>query len=151
MPQAGCPACGAPIELDAERCPYCQQLYPQRVEKKPKPILRHTFRGMPSALMKDLQNTLIQCAEFGSPQELRAVFTNEALAPWRYDVPIAHTQRQLMNLTVANLVQRYNVNGENALTLFLQIMATRYQGDALEGQLRALADAVAGLTIVEPI
>ena len=82
--------------------------------------------GIPAELSSPLKNTLLQCAEFTNTQALQAILAHELLTPWRYSVPMAHTPRAQVDMVVAQLADQYRTDGQNALVLFLQILAENY-------------------------
>ena len=153
----GCPACGAPVDAKAERCPYCQQLYPAEVIEArraaryglPRSSERPP-RGIPSDLHQPLRKTLLQCPHFADVRQLRAFFADSALAPWRNRLPTADNPGVQVSLTISYLVDIYNTKGENALVLLLRLLAGTYEeGDELRERLLGFAEELEAVKCVE--
>lgn len=77
---------------------------------------------IPSSISKELQNVLERCGPFGSDQQLRNVFTDARLAPWRNSLPTAPSRSGRVSQTISHLSERQNTNGDNALVLFLEVL-----------------------------
>ena len=81
--------------------------------------------GIPSSINKALQGVLIRCGPFGSEQELRAVFADARLAPWRNSLSSASSLAGRVTQTISLLSDKHNTNGDNALVLFLEVLQDR--------------------------
>jgi len=96
--------------------------------------------GIPAELSLLLKNALLQCAEFADDQALQAVFAHAMLLPWRYSVPLSNTLRSRVDAVIAQLADQKHVNGQNALVIFLQVLAENYdEADQLHKDLLNLA------------
>lgn len=87
---------------------------------------RKRVSGIPAELSSPLKNTLLQCVEFANPQALQAILAHELLTTWRYSVPMVNMPRSQVDMVVAQLADQYRTDGQNALVLFLQILAENY-------------------------
>ena len=98
--------------------------------------------AIPSALIQRLRDTLARCPALESDRALRAIFVHEHLAPWRNRAPENTTDRaDRVNALIAALCDQTNTHGENALLLFLRVLAEQTpQDDALRADLAQLAD-----------
>ena len=98
-----------------------------------------TRSGIPGELFARLRTTLLDCDEFYSPRQLRAVFATEELRPFRGNFPSVDSAAGQVDAAISYLHGKHRATGENALVLFLQILADNYQDQDLQGQLLALA------------
>ena len=80
------------------------------------------MNGIPSELNKDLQFALLECGLFWDTPSLREHFKDKRIGPWRYSVPGGNTPIALVNGIIAFLYNRHNIDGENALALFLDVL-----------------------------
>jgi trypsin-like peptidase/bDLD-like protein len=76
--------------------------------------------GLPSALLKKLTATLLDCGPFGSHRALVSVFTDDRIAPWKNQVSEADSRRERVDLFVGDFLNRKNRAGRSVLVLFLQ-------------------------------
>jgi hypothetical protein len=108
---------------------------------EPTPIPRKRVKGIPSELSKPLRETLLQCAELIDPADLRGVLSHELLTPWRDSVPTGGSSRTRVSSVLSHLADQYRTDGQNALVIFLQVLADNYPEDnRLHGQLLQLAE-----------
>lgn len=129
--------------LEAEIAEIEAQLQGRAPQSSPPPP-RKRVSGIPAELSSPLKNTLLQCMEFANTQALQALLAHELLTPWRYSVPMAHTPRSQVDMVVAQLADQYRTDGQNALVLFLQILAENYDAsNQLHGTLLDLAAQLA--------
>lgn len=83
-------------------------------------------KNIPSNLRQRLRETLWQCGPFDSNKELLNEFVDERLAPWRNQVPDNTSNRgQRVDALIHALHDKDNANDENALILFLHVLADR--------------------------
>jgi hypothetical protein len=109
------------------------------MEQSPEPV-----KGIPTALSSPLRNTLLQCAEFRDSQSLRAVLAHEMLTPWQHSVPIVNAPQSQVSVLISYLADRYRADGQNALVLFLDVLADNYdENDQLHSDLLDLAKNLA--------
>ncbi|MEJ5310499.1 MAG: hypothetical protein WHX52_12050 [Anaerolineae bacterium] len=95
--------------------------------------------GIDPDLNRQLMATLRRCDAFASNAELRAVFVDERLSPWAYNVPEGESTAGRVQATIAFLYDKANAQGQNALVLLLQVLQDRYDpDDAYYGELGAL-------------
>jgi hypothetical protein len=98
------------------------------------------MNGLPSYLIRELNQTLFKCGPFDSDRDLRAVFEDERIAPWRNDIPEAYDRRQRVTLFVSKFHDRRNILGQSVLVLFLQALHDQaIEEDACHQQLNDLA------------
>lgn len=98
--------------------------------------------GIPSALYHRLCQVLPDCGKFfDDDQQLKAVFTNERIAPWRQDVPQSSDSVSRVHALINFLYpKRRSDTQENALVLFLRVLSGEIDsGDANHKQLADLA------------
>ena len=129
--------------LEAEIAEIEAQLQGRAPQFSPAPP-RKRVSGIPAELSSPLKNTLLQCAEFANTQALQALLAHELLTPWRYSVPMVNMPRSQVDMVVAQLADQYRTDGQNALVLFLQILAENYDAsNQLHGDLLDLAAQLA--------
>ncbi len=79
---------------------------------------------IPVNLKQQLYSLLARSAAFNSDRELRAFFIDSRLVCWRNRIPDNTPHRDArITLLVDALVDQYNERGENALVLFLRVLA----------------------------
>ena len=101
--------------------------------------------GIPGDLYGRLQAALLRCGPFDSDRALRSRFVDARLSAWRDALPEADSRVGRVQAVIDALSQRANPTGDNALALFLCVLADGTPpGDACHGQLAALAQEVAG-------
>lgn len=79
--------------------------------------------GISSCLYKRLRATLLSCGPFASDSELRAVFVDARLSPWRNSLPQAGDPASRVNAAVNFMYNKHNDVQENALVLLLQVLS----------------------------
>ncbi len=84
-------------------------------------------KGIPQPLMTPLREALMDCDEFFSPRQLRAVFDTDPLRLWKSGLPGGDAVDERVDLTIEYLLPKNTVSGENGLISLLQILAHRYQ------------------------
>ncbi len=96
---------------------------------------------IPSILTHRLRETLAQHPALADDRTLRAVFVDERLAPWRNRTPENTSDRAArVAALIGALCDQENTQGENALVLFLRVLAEQTpSGDALHNTLITLA------------
>jgi len=101
---------------------------PEAPEEEHRPVDQGTkpVHGVPENLSLPLRQALLQCVEFSDPVQLRAVFSDELLTPWRYSLPVRSNPSAQVDLAINHLADQYRAGGENALVLLLRVLATRY-------------------------
>lgn len=100
--------------------------------------------SLPVDTHRRLRETLMRCGPFDSNAELRQVFVDNRLSPWRHSVPGAGSRAGRVDALIAFLVDRENVAGEKALALLVQVLAEREPGTGCERDLLVLAAALRG-------
>ena len=73
-----------------------------------------------------LRNTLLKCPQFASTAELKALFVDARLSPWRNELPEANQMAARVNLAIDYLADRYTKHQENALVLFLHVLSDQF-------------------------
>ena len=81
--------------------------------------------SIPSNLHNSLRTTLLECGSFNTVNELRAIFVDERLSPWRNRLPEADNITVRVERTIEFLHNQYNNVGENALVLLLDVLSER--------------------------
>lgn len=81
--------------------------------------------GLAHELLADLRNVLLDCGPLASASDLRAVFVDQRIKPWRDNLPDASSTTSRMDVVISYLIDRRNRGGENALLLFLQVLRDR--------------------------
>jgi len=100
--------------------------------------------SLPVDTHRRLRETLMRCGPFDSNGELRQLFVDSRLSPWRHTVPGAGSRAGRVDALIAFLVDRENVAGEKALALLVQVLAEREPGTGCQRDLLALAAALRG-------
>jgi len=101
------------------------------------------MRGIPQALVTPLHQVLMECDEFYSPRQLRALFSVEGLLPWRDRLPDAESLHSRVSLVVGYLVDLYHADGRNALVILLRTLGEHFYPNpeqSRHGRLLALAE-----------
>jgi hypothetical protein len=107
--------------------------------------------GIDPELNRKLMATLRRCDAFASNAELRTVFVDDRLSPWKYNVPEAGSTYSRVQATIAFLHDKANIQGQNALVLLLQVLQDRYDPeDSYLGELGSLIVALGGAPISPP-
>jgi len=76
-----------------------------------------------------LRALLRRCDEMSNTADLRALFTDERLRPWRDGVPETDSLRSRVDRLIDYLGDKRNTNSQSALTLLLWVLAERYEPD----------------------
>jgi len=84
---------------------------------------------IPQSSDPSLRQALTACDEFYSPRQLYALFGVNELKAFQTGLPEANNLRERIDLTTSYLQDKYRSSGENALILFLQVLAGRYDLD----------------------
>jgi hypothetical protein len=96
--------------------------------------------GIPPDLNNRIQAVLLECGPFDSDRDIRAVFVDNRLSPWRQSLPQAGNLAARVQAVVEYLHDRYNAAGDNALVLLLCVLSERIDpGDACHQRLAGLA------------
>lgn len=99
--------------------------------------------GIPPDLYMQVRKTLLRCGPLGSDDELRAVFVDERIRPWRDQLHEANTRAGRVDAVVAFLHERSSASGENGLVLLLQVLRDRMEpSDACYHELDQIASAL---------
>lgn len=106
--------------------------------------------GISPELYWEMVDTLERCGQFGSDAQLRAVFSDPRIAPWRTSAPEAPDQHSRVVQTVAFLQDQHSVGGESALVLFLRAVADGIDPqDSCHGEITQIVDKI-GSQLVAP-
>ncbi|GAB1544621.1 hypothetical protein NUACC21_72970 [Scytonema sp. NUACC21] len=97
--------------------------------------------GIPPQLLNRLRQALLQCEQFESDRQLRAIFTYEPLRPWHSSLPQADSQTSRVDNLIGFLVDKHRSDTkENALVLFVRLLSEQIdEGDERHQQLAGLA------------
>jgi hypothetical protein len=102
-------------------------------------------RGISPELYRRLQQVLLRCGPFDSNAELRTLFIDARLNPWRDRVPEASNRQSRVLAVISMLADAYNADGDHALVLFLQtVRDLTPEGTACREELAALAGTLTG-------
>ncbi len=95
-----------------------------------------------SELLRQIRFRLCKLELFESNRELRIVFNNnQELNPWADRLPEASSRKSRADSTVAFLLDKYTVDNQNALVLFLRALAREFDdGEHLYSELIEYAD-----------
>jgi hypothetical protein len=87
-----------------------------------------------------IRQALIRSQALGSNQDIRALFADPRLQPWRNNVPEGSNPAARAAMLIAYLHDRANTQGQKALALLLQVLGEfTDEGDALHAELLTLA------------
>jgi len=78
--------------------------------------------GISPGLNKQLNSVLLNCGPFDSDQQLRAVFVDARIKPWRNRLLDASSPSERVQMAIDRLNNQCTSEGENALALFLQVL-----------------------------
>ena len=77
-------------------------------------------------LSNQIQKTILRCDFFQSQQQLRALFISEKrLIQWGHQLPDGINEQERLALLIDLLSEDYDVNENNGLLLFLQVLYER--------------------------
>jgi len=79
--------------------------------------------GIPANILNRLRDSLQNYKQFESNADLRAVFADDRIAPWRNELPQPADQGSRIDQTIDLLWQRENIQRENGLILFLYVLS----------------------------
>lgn len=95
--------------------------------------------GISPQLYNQLRNTLLDCGPFSNEQEIRAIFADARISPWRYSLPHADNPMSRVEGTIGFLYTKFTTNQQNALVLMLKVLQDRTPlGDACYQKLNSL-------------
>ncbi len=96
--------------------------------------------GINPSLLLNLKDVLRRCEIFTDDRHLKTVFVDARIASWRDVLPQRDTQADRVDAVIDCLFDQYNQKGENALVLFLRVLAEQQPPDnALQSELIVLA------------
>ncbi|MBN1872822.1 MAG: ATP-binding protein [Anaerolineae bacterium] len=97
--------------------------------------------GILPIIYQQLRSTLIDCGPFSSHDELKAVFVDNRIHPWRKWIPEAKSASSRVEAVIDFLYNQYTSTQDNALVLLLHVLSERKEtGDACHQKLFKLAD-----------
>ncbi len=88
-----------------------------------------TGRALPRELYARLRSSLLACGPFDNEQRLAALFVQEGLSQWRYDIPEADSAGERVEQIIGWLWPK-EAAGENGLVILLRVLAGRYEPPA---------------------
>ncbi len=108
--------------------------------------------GIPSDTLHELRRTLLECEEyFGSNANLRGLFSDKAIAPFRAGLPERDSLMARVDATIAHLVNKKRADGRSALTLFLHSLSQKYDSaDQRHTALQALVNSLSPSAASQP-
>ncbi len=99
--------------------------------------------GIPPALYKRLNETLLRCGPFDSNMALRSVFSDQRIYAWQGKFPGADSPDARIKCIIDFLHSQYSASQENGLVLFLRVLSDLTDpGDACHIQLATLAGEI---------
>jgi hypothetical protein len=102
-----------------------------------------TGPALPQELYTRLRTALLACGPFADDQAVAALFIQEGLSQWRYDIPEADSAGERVERVIAWLWPK-ETGGENGLVHFLRVLAGRYEPPAgCRQQLENIANELA--------
>src|SRR5260370_4233400 len=82
--------------------------------------------GVPNALYFRLRNHLLDCGPFNSNEQLRDIFANTLIIPWRNQLRDATSRDERVDALITLLMDRHRIDIQtNALVLFMGILRDR--------------------------
>lgn len=97
--------------------------------------------GIPSSLYNELRTTLLDCGPFSTDSNIKRVFVDERLSPWRNQLPQANNPAERVESIIDFLHDQHNSKKENALFLLICVLSERLEpGDDCHHRLAKLAD-----------
>ena len=92
-------------------------------------------------LLNEIREVLLACAPLASNRQLAHLFVDERLGTWRDLAPEGNNRQERANATIFVLLERMNRAGENALVLFLHVLADQFEAaDACRPRLQRVAE-----------
>ncbi len=88
---------------------------------------REEFEGIPPSLYNELRIVLLQCGPFDTDANLRAIFADARISPWRNELPKCNNATERVEGVIDMLYNKYNKDKENALVLLLYALVDRVQ------------------------
>jgi hypothetical protein len=79
--------------------------------------------GLPADLNRRLRDVLLRCGPFGSNSNLRSVFVDARIHPWRERVPEAANRGARVDELIDALLDQADARDTPALALFTQVLA----------------------------
>ncbi|MBN2394816.1 MAG: hypothetical protein JXR84_29065, partial [Anaerolineae bacterium] len=97
--------------------------------------------GLPGGVLARLRETLLHFAPFANDADLCALFADQRINPWRNRIPDStRTREARVNALIDALREQSTLYGDNALILFLHVLADNTDStDALHAELLTLA------------
>lgn len=118
--------------------------YPVKVKEE---IYRSPL-PIPDPLYNALCEVLLQCGVFDSDGSLKTVFVVKSIHLWRDDLPQAASSRKRVEATIDYLYDKCNSRGENALVLFVDVLANRFSSDdGLHHELTRISEHLSSLKV----
>lgn len=81
--------------------------------------------GISAQLLKEIRPVLLSCGPFTNDRQLGAVFVDSRIALWKSHIVETDNLEERLDMLLDVLASRTNINGENALVLFLQVLLDR--------------------------
>lgn len=105
--------------------------------------------GISPDLYVRLQATLLNCGLFTNDSELKAIFVDQRINPWRNNLPRADTPIGRVRAVIDLLHNQYTAAQENALALFLYVLRDQIDtGNACHHTLTVLANELERTTSI---
>ena len=95
--------------------------------------------GLSNETLKQLRKVLIKCGPFNNDDELRSIFVDNRINPWRLFSPQTNNQQQRVDFLIEFLIDKNHKSLGNALVLFLAVLKdTIHEDDSCWGSLESL-------------
>lgn len=85
--------------------------------------------SVPPAIQKRLGDIFSSCSAFDHEADLLAIFADDRIAMWKSEIPFATTRDERIRKLIEYLIERTYIKGENALVLFLYVLANTIHPD----------------------
>ncbi len=96
---------------------------------------------LPKGIYARLYSTLLRCGPFQTNRDLKNVFGDPRIAPWRAYIPEADSEASRVTNLITHLLKCCNTTGDNALALFLHVLSDQcHPDDACYRDLVGLAE-----------
>jgi hypothetical protein len=117
---------------------------PKDRKRLPTLVQEISMTGIPSHLIISLREILSNCEQFETNRDLRNLFADQRIVPWRNNLPQADTVMERVENVIGYLHDKSHRNGSNALLLLLMVLTdTISPGDDRHERLKTLASNLA--------
>jgi hypothetical protein len=108
--------------------------------------------GIPANQKQRLIDVLLRCGGFTSQVQVKAIFIDARLSPWRNKLPEGNSPTERVNLVIEFLSDKFSDRDENALVLFLRVLSELCSSsDACHKALIDLANEIEQVLTVDSV